>query len=138
MGHTISICYPDKAKIEKRKEVLDTKDALEFFSSYPWAEQLEILKSIPDGELHYAPSVCFTNTENKHSLELTAEDETGTLVFSLWYGRPATKKVLFGILGEKEVIEVIDKWCFDRESSYNHLKAFLEEDYEEVERVMSE
>ena len=136
MNYRISICHPDKEKIDIHSEILDKNDALKFFDRYPWIQQLELLESLNQAEVHYSPSVRFTNTANNISLEMTVESNQGEIFYSLWFERPVMTKIFFGIFGEKSRMKLIEKWGFDQTSARQHLKAYLEENYVEVERIM--
>lgn len=136
MKYKISICHPDKKKIEILPNELDRKKALAFFNEYPWMEQLAFLDSMKQEEVQYSPSIRFTNTSNNISLEMTADSKDGKLFFSLWFERPVRTKILFGLLGKKDKMKLTDKWGFDHASSKQHLAAFLDENYNEVERIM--
>ncbi len=136
MNYKYSICYPDKENIEYPNKVLTESQVLEMAKNYPWKEQLELLNSLPDEKVCYSPSLDFTNTKTEHSFCLTADNTNGELNFSLWYNRPVKIKPLFGLLGEKTVMKVIDKWSFHPEEAYKHLKTFLDKNYHEIERIM--
>ncbi len=137
MNYKISICHPDKEEIEFPHKTLNNELSLKFFDNYPWVEQLELLDKMVQEDVHYSPSVRFTNTRNNVSLEMTADSKDGELIFSLWFERPVMTKILFGLLGEKEKMKLIDKWGFDYASSKEHLDAFLKEKYSKIERVMN-
>ena len=137
MNYNISICHPDKEEIEILQKKLNSKEASKFFDDYPWIEQLELINKMNQEDVQYSPSVRFTNTKNSISLEMTAESKDGKLFFSLWYERPVMTKILFGLLGEKEKMKLIDKWGFDHVSSKEQLEAFLKENYDEVEQIMN-
>ena len=47
------------------------------------------------------------------------------------------KKMLFGLLGEKEKFDLIDKW-FSVKDAHALLDKFLLKDYRSVERIMNE
>ena len=136
MNYKISICHPDKKEIEVIPNSLDSKKAIAFFNDYPWKEQLELLDKMNQEKVQYNPSVRFTNTSNNISLEMTVESKNGKISFSLWFERPVRTKILFGLLGEKDKMKLTDKWGFDHASAKQHLTAFLEENYDEVERIM--
>lgn len=68
---------------------------------------------------------------------MTAERVNGELFFSLWYERPVLTKILFGILGEKDRFKLIEKYGINETSARKHLKAFLKENYSELERIMN-
>ena len=137
MKYKISICHPDNEEIEILSKTHSHQEAQEFFDNYPWIEQLDLLDKMNQEEVQYSPSVRFTNTINNISLEMTAESKDGKLFFSLWYERPVMTKILFGLLGKKDKMKLIDKWGFDDVSSREHLEAFLGGKYNEVELVMN-
>ena len=92
---------------------------------------------MPQEDVIYSPSIRFTHTENKRSLELTVDKEDEQMVFSLWFERPVKVKILFGLFGTTEMMKVIDKFSFSKEASVQHLNTFLEEKYDELELVMA-
>lgn len=137
MNYKISICHPDKAEIEEPKTTLDKQQVLTFFSNYPWMERIEFADNMPQEEVQYSPSIRFTNTQNKRSLEMTADKEDSALVFSLWYERPVLVKILFGLFGKTKIMKVVDKGPFDKQASFIHLNTFLDKKYDELERIMT-
>lgn len=137
MKYKISICYPDQKDIETLQKTFSNREAQDFFNEYPWAEQLELLNSMNQKNIHYSPSVRFTNTTNQMSLEMTSESKDGNIFFSLWYNRPVVTKIMFGLFGEKEKMTLIEKWGFDYASSKKNLESFLNQKYSDVERVMN-
>ena len=86
-------------------------------------------------KVNYNPSVRFTHS-NGLSLEMKAEPTDQGYGFALWYDRPVKVKVFFGLMGEKESNQVIDKWDFDPSTAKKHLETFLAEKYDEIEKVM--
>lgn len=138
MKYKISICHPEIEGIEVFPQLFNSKEAQVFFNSYPWKEQLKLLDNMDPKDVQYSPSVRFTNTTNNISLELTAEANDGKLLFSIWFERPIMTKILFGLLGEKNRMKLIDKSGFDHISSKKYLTAFLGENYDEIEKVMNQ
>lgn len=137
MNYKLSICHPDNDKIEKLSKIFSSQEALNYFATYPWLEQLEFLDKMNQEEVQYNPSIDFTSTSNNISLELTAETNDEILIFSLWYKRPVMTKILFGLFGEKNKMKLIEKWGFEFDSSKEYLEAFLKGNYKEVERIMN-
>lgn len=135
-NYTWSVCYPDKPNIEDRG-LIERSRILNTFSSYPWSDQLTLLSELAYEEVNYNPSIRFTNTTNGRWLELTAEGSPTDILFSIWYSRPVIKKVLLGILGEKEVDDVVDNRPFGFDRSKEFLDLFLEEKYEELEQRLA-
>ena len=113
MKFKLSICHPDKENIETLAQTLNSKEAEDFFNEYPWAEQLELLDKMNQEDVHYSPSVRFTNTTDNISSEMTAESTNGNIFLSLWFERPIMTKILFGPLGEKKKMKLIEKWGFE-------------------------
>lgn len=131
-----TVCYPDKPEIED-KGLIDRDQILHAFDCYPWSDQLALLSSLAYGRVNYNPSIRFTNKENGRWLELTAEGTPTEILFSIWYSRPVLKKVLFGILGEREKEDVVDSGPFRLDQSKEVLDLFLEGNHEELERRLS-
>lgn len=138
MSYTYSICHPEKEEIEYHSVSLDKKGVLEVVTNYVWDEKLDTLEELPEDDIFYSPSLDFTNTSNKHSFCLTAmRNKNKELEFSLWYNRKVKYKVLFGLFGKKEKMQVVDKWGFDKKDAVEYLKIFLDEEYRELEALMT-
>ena len=136
MTFKYSICHPDKQDVEYINTPITADEVLELARNYPWLEQLALMDSIDPESIHGTPSLDFTNIQDGRSFCLTASaDENNNLSFSLWYNRPKKVKVLFGLLGEKEVMTVDDYWSLDFNESTKYLKHFVNRDYEAVERL---
>ncbi len=138
MSYTYSICHPEQEEIEYVSDVLGKADVLKVVEGFPWNEKLTLLESLLEGDICYNPSLDFTCTEDKYSFCLTAtRNKQKDLEFSLWFNRKVTYKPFFGLLGEKEKMQVIDKRRFSKEDAVEYLKIFLEKDYKELEALMS-
>ncbi|TBN04045.1 hypothetical protein EYD45_08520 [Hyunsoonleella flava] len=137
MNYKYSICHPDKPEIEYIDTLLNEEEVLEIAGSYPWVQQLELLHSLKDGDVCYNPSLDFVNESNKFSLGLTAQMANKSLEFSLWYNRKVQKNVLFGLLGKKVTMDVIDKWGFSKNEALSYLKIFLNRDFNKLEKLMT-
>lgn len=136
MSYTYSICYPDKAKIEYRTTIISSDEVVNIAKNYPWLEQLNLLEKLDGNDVCFNPSLDFTSTKDGKSLGLTANyNESKQLEFSLWYNRPKMVKVLFGLLGTKEKMDVDDVWHIDIETALKYLKHFLDGEFEIVERL---
>lgn len=136
MSYTYSICYPDKAKIEYRTTIISSDEVVNIAKNYPWLEQLNLLEKLDGNDVCFNPSLDFTSTKDGKSLGLTANyNESKQLEFSLWYNRPKMVKVLFGLLGTKEKMDVDDVWHIDFETALKYLKHFLDGEFEIVERL---
>ena len=59
------------------------------------------------------------------------------LEFSLWYNRKVNYKPFFGLFGEKQKMQIIDKWGFQKTDAIDYLKIFLDKEYQELEALMS-
>ena len=138
MNYTYSICHPEQEEIEYVSDVLVKDDVLRVANDYPWNEKLNLLESLLEDDICYNPSLDFTCKEDKHSFCLTAaRNNQKELEFSLWFNRKVTYKPFFGLLGEKEKMQVIDKWGFAKKDAIDYLKIFLDKDYKELEALMS-
>lgn len=138
MPYKYSICHVDRPKIEYPKDILSDKEVKEMVLNYPWKEKLKKLESMPSNEVYFSPSLEFTNLDNNYGFSLSAGmDESGNFSFYIWYNRPIMKKIFFGLIGEKEKFDLIDKW-FSVKESYELLDKFLLKDYRTIERKMNE
>ncbi|CAL2064548.1 hypothetical protein [Tenacibaculum sp. 190524A05c] len=136
MKYKISICYPDKSKIEHR-QLIDKETALSFITNYPWRNQIKLMNSLPVEKVQYSPSVRISNVKNRHYLELTYHCENREeSLFSLWYGRAKEVKLFFGFLGKIKKNNVYDKWDLNKDDAIYHFEKFLEEDYINLEKLM--
>lgn len=136
MKFKYSICYPDKSEIEYPDKILTAEQVKETALNYPWKSELQKLKTMNTDDIHYNPSLDFKNQNDNFSFCLTAEGDPEDYSFSIWYNRPIMKKVLFGLMGEKEKFEVIDKW-FSKEEAFKILDKFLAKDYKSIEKEMN-
>jgi len=130
-----SICHPENPEVEE-KGLISKEEVESVFKNYLWKAELDKLNSMNGEDIHYNPSMAFKNEANGKNLELTAEGSSDNVAFSVWYIRPVKKKVLFGLLGEREVFEEIVKQM-SFEKSTEALSIFLQEDYDKLENYMS-
>jgi hypothetical protein len=136
MTFKYSVCHPDKKDIEYLDKPISGKKVLEIAKNYPWLEKLKCSESLNQEDVHYSPSLDFTNIENDKSFCLTAEyDKNEKLNFSLWYNRSKKVKVLFGLLGEKEKMVVDDVWEIDFNKSIENLEYFVKGNYSLIEEL---
>ena len=135
MNYKYSICHIDKSEIEYRNENIDKNQVLEIVKNYPWSGELKRMNEIDESKICYSPSLDFKNIDDNHSFCLTAEGEPLNHTFSVWYNRPIKKKVLFGLMGEKDKLEVIDKH-FKKEKAIELLNRFLRKEYKSIEQEM--
>ena len=138
MSYGYSICHPEQEEIEYVSDVLDKEAVLKVVQDFPWSDKLDLLESLLEDDICYNPSLDFTCTEDKNSFCLTAtRNKQKDLEFSLWFNRKVKYKPFFGLLGEKEKMQVIDRRRFAKEDAIEYLKIFLEKDYKELEALMS-
>jgi hypothetical protein len=138
MLYTYSICHPEKEEIEYVSEVLNKDDVLRLANDYPWNQKLNLMERMSDDQIFYNPSLDFTCKEDEYSFCLTAaRNDQKELEFSLWFNRKVKYKPFFGLLGEKEKMQVIDKWGFQKSDAIDYLKIFVDQDYKELEALMS-
>lgn len=136
MSYKYSICYPDKAEIEYKNALFSSDEVLLIAQNYPWLDQLNVMQKLDENKVYYNPSLNFTSAKDGKSFGLTANYSTSNqLEFSLWYNRPKKVKVLFGLLGEKEKMDVDDVWQIDFETAIKYLKHFLDGKFQTVENL---
>jgi len=136
MSYKYSICYPDKAEIEYRNNLISSDEALNIAKNYPWLEQLNLMEKLDQNKVYFNPSLDFNSTKDGKSFALTAHyGNNRNLEFSLWYNRQKKVKVLFGILGEKEKMSVDDAWSMDFENAIKYLQHFLNGEFQIVEKL---
>ena len=136
MTFKYSICHPEKADIEYKNNPISDKEVLQIAKNYPWIEKLKLSDTLKQENVHYSPSLDFTNIKNGKSFCLTAGyDKNGKLEFSLWYNRPKKVKILFGLLGEKEKMIVDDFWSLDFDKSIKYLEYFVNRNYSIIEEL---
>jgi hypothetical protein len=136
MPFKYSICHVDKPNIEYPKNILTAEEVKEIVHNYSWKKELKKLQSISPNQGYYSPSLDFTNLANNYSFCLSAGGEDPeNFSFYIWYNRKVKKKILFGLLGEKDRFDLIDKW-FTEEAGYLLLDNFLSDNYELIEKLM--
>ena len=99
--------------------------------------KLKKMKLMKEDDIHYSPSLDFTNNNDNYSFCLSAITELDKLSFYIFYNRPIMKKVLFGLLGEKEKFDVIDK-MFNENEAFDLLDKFIKKDYKFIENKMNQ
>jgi len=136
MTFKYSICHPNNEKIEYRNNPISSYEVLKIANDYPWKEQLNLIISMDQNEVHYSPSLDFICIENGQSFCLTAHfDNNKELQFSIWYNRPKKVKILFGLLGEKSRMVVDDYWSLDFDKSMDYLNEFVNGNYRVIEKL---
>lgn len=135
MPYKYSICHPEKPDIEYPPRVLSEKEVKDFVQNYDWNGILKKMNSLNQNEVFYSPSLDFTNTDNGFSFCLSALSNQKNLTFYVFYKRLVMKKILFGILGEKESFSTIDRE-FTKDAAYDLLNRFLKKDYNSIEKIM--
>lgn len=134
MTYKYSICHPEKEDIEYPDNLLSGREVIEIAKNHPWIEKLKFLDSLKPENIYYSPSLDFTCIESGNSFGLTANyDKKQNLEFSLWYKRPKKVKILFGLLGEREIMTVDDIWGFSLEKSLKYLEHFVNENHSLIE-----
>jgi len=138
MPYTYSICHPEKEKIEYVSEELNKDEVLRIANEYAWNQKLNLMESMAEEAIFYNPSLDFTCKEDQFSFCLTANrNEQKELEFSLWFNRKVKYKPFFGLFGTKEKMQIIDKWGFQKTDAIDYLKIFVDQDYQELEALMS-
>ncbi|WP_452232803.1 hypothetical protein [Lacinutrix sp. MEBiC02595] len=75
-------------------------------------------------EVYYCKSLDFTNLNNNYSFCLSAAGtESDNFTFYIFYNQKIKKKILFGLLGEKEDFYLIYK-AFSQDAGYLLLDSF--------------
>lgn len=138
MIYKYSICHPDKPEIEYPENNLNDSEIINLIRLYPWTNILKSMEKIHEDRIFFSPSLDFKEMNEKRSLGITATLENGRPEFSLWYNRPIKSRPLFGLLGEKTKMELIDKWGFTLEKAVQYYHLFLEKNYQRLEKLMTE
>lgn len=138
MSYSYSICHPEQKEIEYVSDLLSKDNVLRLANDYSWNQKLNLMESMSEEEICYNPSLDFTCKEDKYSFCLTAmRNDQKELEFSLWFNRKVKYKPFFGLLGEKEKMQVLDKRGFQKSDAIDYLKIFVDQDYQELEALMS-
>ncbi|MEM6265709.1 MAG: hypothetical protein AAGI38_24625 [Bacteroidota bacterium] len=127
-----SICYPDRKEIFYPNKIIDKDEVLIFARSYPWEEELRKLHELPEGKIHYSPSLDFVNRENQFSFCLSAIGDPNDYIFSAWYNRLILYKPFWGLFKEREVMDVTSKEM-SADDAYRLLKEFVNGNYQLIE-----
>jgi len=136
MNYKYSICYPDQEKIAYRNEVISANEVMNIAKNHPWKEQLMLLDSLNKNSVYYNPSLDFVCNQNGRSFGLTADfNKNKEIEFSLWYKRPKKMKILFGLLGTKEIMSVDDIWSVNFDESLKYLDYFVNGNYLMIEEL---
>ena len=133
MAFKYSICYPLKPNIEYPSGLIDEETVLEIAKNHPWRAELASMQGKEDEDIYYSPSLDFTEIKTQRSFCLTAQDENGSLKFSLWYRRPKNVKIFFGLLGERKKMVLDTVWSYSFEESLRYLQHFTTGNYQILE-----
>ena len=138
MSYTYSICHPEQQEIEYVSEVISKDDVLRVANDYPWNQKLNLMESMDEENIFFNPALDFTCEDDRYSFCLTAtRNEQKKLEFSLWFNRKVQYKSMFGLFGKKEKMQVVDQRGFQKSDAIDYLKIFVDQDYQELEALMS-
>jgi hypothetical protein len=69
-----TICDPLVEKVIEKGVIL-REAILPTFRAFPWASMLDKMRVAKESEIHFSPSVRFTNIEDNHSLEISIVED---------------------------------------------------------------
>jgi hypothetical protein len=133
MNFHLTFCEPLRPAIIDWGPI-DKESVIERFQSIPWSAYLQEMKGRSDDEIYYSPSFEIQNPDNENGLAISAVGEPDNFEFYIFYKRPKTVKVFFGIL-EKEANEhMTDITGQTQEDAIACIEALLNNDLEFLEK----
>lgn len=94
-----TVCDPLVEKVIE-KGVISREAILAAFRDFPWSSMLAKMRAAKQKEIHFSPSVGFTNVEDGHSLEISIVDDGKQTVFYLFYKESAADTATSDLLDQ--------------------------------------
>jgi len=115
----MTICDPPVKDVVAKGEIA-REAVLPAFRDFPWASMLAKMKTAKEEDIHFSPSVGFTNCDDHHSIEISIVEDEKETVFYLFYGQSDD---------ESPRLELLDQ---SAETTAEMLAAFADGHYDRV------
>ena len=127
-----TVCDPfvdhaiDKGKIAE-------EDVLTVFRDFPWGEMLAKMDGLRDDENCSPPSLCFTNLDDDHTLEIVLFEEEKETLFYLFYEESEDDPSRLELLDQtpEVTVEILAEFASGK---YDRLRARFEADDDSASR----
>ena len=119
-----TICDPlVEHAIDKGKIARDA--VLPAFRDFPWGAMLAKMDGRKEEEIHFPPSVGFTNLDDAHSLEIVLIGDEGETVFYLFYDESADEVSRLQLLDQtpEVTVEILADFV---DANYDRVRARFE------------
>jgi hypothetical protein len=106
-----TVCDPLKEKVIE-KGVIPQEAVLPGFREFPWGSMLAKMKAAKENEIHFSPSIGFTNVEDGHSMDISIVDDGKQTVFYLFYKDSAADSATSDLLDQsaETTIEILGEF----------------------------
>ena len=106
-----TVCDPLVEKVIE-KGVISREAILPAFRDFPWTSMLAKMGAAKERDIHFSPSVGFTNVEDGHALEISIVDDGKETVFYLFYKESATDTAASDLLDQsaEATIEILGEF----------------------------
>lgn len=129
MNFRASFCHPFQKDVIEFGNV--SKDnIIDKFQKTPWADFLSQMSNVNENEIYYSPSLEIENTDNRHSLSISAVGESDNFEFYIFYKRPKKIKSFFGLKEKLNENYTTDKTGQTKDDVLNCLNALINNDTE--------
>lgn len=129
-----SICEPSNPQIIEKGKI-DSSEIMTIFKTFPWKEKLEESERLK--EVYFSPSLEFENLGNKNGLSISAVGKPENYEFYIFYKRPKTKKIWFGLSSKLDQNYLSELWNQSENDTTEILKALLDNNLNFLEKKFS-
>ena len=129
MNFRASFCDPFSRDVIELGDIPKDK-IVDKFEHTPWTDFLKKMASAKESEIFYSPSLEIENKETKHGLNISIVGDPNKYEFYIFYKRPKTVKIFFGL---KEILKenyMTDKTGQTKQDVLDCLNALLRNDTE--------
>ena len=104
---------------------IPSESVLPAFGDFPWGAMLAKMEGAREEEIHFPPSVGFTNLEDSHSLEIVIADDEKEPLFHLFYDETADESSRLQLLDQtpENTTEILIKFV---DGDYSRVRAYFE------------
>lgn len=106
-----TVCDPLVEKVIE-KGAISREAILPAFRDFPWTSMLAKMRAAKEKDIHFSPSVGFTNVEDGHALEISIVDDGKETVFYLFYKESAADTAASDLLDQsaEATIEILGEF----------------------------
>ncbi len=127
MKYNATFCDPFSPDIIQLPDIAQEQIITEF-EKINWRDYLQKMSNVPQKEIHYSPSFEVYNPVNKTGLIISAVGEPDKYEFYIFYKRPKTVKLLFGLIKKSNEEYTSDTTGQTKQDAIDCLNALIKND----------